>query len=240
MFGRPVEPPPTDFEQVGYAAVPQRPRTGMAVAALVCGILGLVPCGPLLGIVGLILGIIAALRARREPQRYGGKGMAIGGICTGGLSILLLPVVIAIVLPGMARSNELTNRAISQSNLRGIGMAIKLYANDNASAFPPDFQALIADGSCVPKQLTNPNSGRSSGCDYYYVTGLTSGDPKDWIIAFEDPNQNRGEGASVLYVNGTVQFIVEKPGGQFTREISRFKAEYEKKRGEPPVIIPPH
>ncbi len=92
-------------QTAGYAVFGEKPRTGMAVTALVLGIVGLTVCMPL-GIVGLILGIIATVRAGREPQRYGGKGMAIAGICTGSASILwmfiAIPMLIAILLPSLS------------------------------------------------------------------------------------------------------------------------------------------
>lgn len=241
MSGPPLAPPPTDFQQLGYAIPPEKPRTGMAIASLVCGILGLLSCLPA-GIVGCILGIVATVRANRDPARYGGKGLAISGICTGGVSVLMVPVLalmISIMLPSLARAREITKRAVSASNLRGIGQAAMVYAFDNGKVFPPNFQTLITDGTCTPRQLINPSSGRTAGCDYYYVTGLTSDDPRDWIVAYEDPNQHQGEGANVLYVDGTVQFLKEKPGGQFAKEIGRFKAAYESKRGQPPQIIAP-
>jgi len=231
--------PPTEPQQLQDAAPLERPRSGLAITALVLGILGLVFC-PLVGIVGLILGIIATVRAGREPQRYGGKGMAIGGICTGAAGLLFVPMLLAILLPSLSRAREITKRAVDASNLRGIGMAIIVYASDHGDQFPPDLQTLVADGSVSPKQFIDPSSGNAPPrCDYYYVTGLAVKDPAGWIVAYSDPAYHNGEGANVLYLDSSVRFVMEKPSGQFTRELDDFKADYTKKRGQPPVIIPP-
>jgi prepilin-type processing-associated H-X9-DG protein len=215
----------------------------MAIAALVCGIAGLTVCMPVgvVGLVGMILGIVATLRAGREPDRYGGKGLAIGGICTGAASLLLtvvmIPLMVAILLPSLARAREITKRAVDASNLRGIGQAVLVYANDNQDMFPLSLQVLIDDRLIVPKQLVNPSSGHAPPtCDYYYVTGLTSEDRPDWIIAYSDPQYHAGEGANILYLDGHVSFEKEPT---FTQQIDGFKAAYQKSRGKPPVVISP-
>ena len=84
-----------------YAGQPAaRPRgAGMAVAALVLGILALLLCwtiigGVLLGLVAIVLGVVASTRARRGVG--GGFAIAVAGIVLGLLGLLasaLLAVV---------------------------------------------------------------------------------------------------------------------------------------------------
>lgn len=73
--------------------------TGMAVAALVLGILGLLTSafllGGLLGLVAVILGVIALSKIKRGEA--GGRGMAIGGIITGILAMLVTILIVATV-----------------------------------------------------------------------------------------------------------------------------------------------
>ncbi len=243
MSGAPLPPlPPGAGQPIEYAIAPERPRSGMAIAALVCGIVGiaLTPfCVPV-GLVGLILGIIATVRASREPQRYGGKGLAIGGICTGGASVLLALVaipLIAILLPSLSRARGMAKRAVDAANLRGLGQAVQVYASDHGNQFPPDLQTLVSTGTVSATQLVDPSSGNTPPrCDYYYAAGLVGNDPVGWIIAYSDPANHNGEGANVLYVDTRVSFEKEP---RLTQELDRFKAEYEKKRGQPPVIVPP-
>jgi hypothetical protein len=72
---------------------PQAKTSGLAIAALVCGIAGLCTAG-LGGIAGLILGIVAVRKVNRSAGQLKGKGLAIGGIIAGILSILLWAVLI--------------------------------------------------------------------------------------------------------------------------------------------------
>lgn len=71
----------------------------LAIVSLVCGILSLTCCGPVTGIVALVTGFIAKNKIDAEPLHYTGRGMALAGMITGGISILLtiLYIVFAIV-----------------------------------------------------------------------------------------------------------------------------------------------
>lgn len=65
---------------------------------MVCGIISLLSCclwclgGPL-GIVAVVMGHLALSKAKAEPGRYGGKGMAKTGLITGYLALLLTLIV---------------------------------------------------------------------------------------------------------------------------------------------------
>ncbi len=88
---------PTDQGRAGWPAGPSGPRNGMGTAALVLGIIGLVLAlvvlGGLLGIVAVILGIVALGRVRRGEANN--RGVAIAGIVTGALAIVLAGVILA-------------------------------------------------------------------------------------------------------------------------------------------------
>ncbi|MEK6975857.1 MAG: DUF4190 domain-containing protein [Candidatus Thermoplasmatota archaeon] len=83
-----AEPAPAAVQP--YATGPGQPYAGrsqgMAVGALVCGILGLFI--PPLALVAIILAAVAMSSADRDPQRYGGKGMAVAGLVLGILFFL--------------------------------------------------------------------------------------------------------------------------------------------------------
>src|SRR5205809_6547016 len=50
--------------------------------------------------------------------------------------VALLAVAVAIFTPSLCRSRETANRVKCASNLRQIGQALSLYANDNKGALP--------------------------------------------------------------------------------------------------------
>ena len=207
----PEDAGPLAAETVSYSSVPGGAfggsmSQGMAIAALVCGILGLLGCLPV-GIVGIVLGIVALARISREPRRYRGTGMAIGGICTGGVGLLMMPLMIAILLPSLSRARELSKRVVCSANLRGIGQAMYLYAVDeDDGAFPDDINKVIKAGNATPKQFNCP-SDISTASSYHYVPGYgTNSDPTQ-IIMDEDPSIHGGEGGNVLYQDTHVTFV---------------------------------
>jgi Domain of unknown function (DUF4190) len=80
---------------------PQQHRggSGMAITALVLGVLALLTCwtvvgGIFLGLVAIILGFIASSRAKHG--RAGGRAMAIIGIVTGALGLVISIGLIAL------------------------------------------------------------------------------------------------------------------------------------------------
>ncbi|MGN9839401.1 DUF4190 domain-containing protein [Nonomuraea sp. H19] len=77
-------PPSAGFSQPGgyaqYGPPPQpRPINGMAVAALILGIVGLITCG-LTSIPGVIVGHLSLSRIKRTAEE--GQGMAVAGLVT--------------------------------------------------------------------------------------------------------------------------------------------------------------
>jgi len=82
------------------ANVPDRTLpTGLAVASLVLGILavltGFFLLGGLLGLIAVILGIVALGKVKRGEA--GGRGMAIGGIVTGVIGMLIAVLILVTV-----------------------------------------------------------------------------------------------------------------------------------------------
>ena len=86
-----LPPPPPSFNEppgypVGGPGGSPRPagNNGKATLALVCGLVGLII--PLVGIVGIVLGVIARGEIKRTGQA--GDGMAIAGIVCGILGLI--------------------------------------------------------------------------------------------------------------------------------------------------------
>jgi prepilin-type processing-associated H-X9-DG protein len=125
----------------------------VGVGALVCGIIGLLMCLPL-SIVAIILGVRGMNACSRQPTRYTGRGTAIAGLVLGLVGILGLPLLVSIMLPSLARARELSKRTVCSANLRGIGQALYIYAQDEPFAFPAVFKtSKLASGNMY---LFNP------------------------------------------------------------------------------------
>lgn len=213
----PAIPPimPGPVPHAAYTGLPV--RTGMATGALVCGIVGMVTCLPL-AIVGLVLGIIALVRANNEPLTYGGRGRAIAGICTGGIGLVVMPLMIAILLPSLSRARELSKRLVCGANLKGLGTSMLIYINENNAVSDDMFQTFVDTGEIVPKQLICPSSGKTLedvqadpyAC-YVLVPGMAQAlaagvSDTQLVVAYERDN-HAGEGGNVLYADGHAEFI---------------------------------
>ena len=111
-----------------YAAdVPSRslPK-GLAVASLVLGIVGIftafILLGGLLGLVAVILGFVALGKVKKVEAD--GKGLAIGGIVTGAVALLLTVLIVATVGAFFAdKKDELSNLSDCLNNAQGNAQA---------------------------------------------------------------------------------------------------------------------
>jgi hypothetical protein len=105
---------------------PQRQtRNGLAVASLVLGIISI----PTLGLLGvgaitaIVLGSIALNRVKKEPAIHSGKGMAIAGIITSAVSLLLTAMFClfaAIAVPKVYEGVKHTRESLALNSLRVI------------------------------------------------------------------------------------------------------------------------
>lgn len=88
-----------------YGAPPQyqqRPGSGLAIASLILGILSVIGfcipvLAPLLGLIAVVLGFVALSRIR--AGRAAGRGMAIGGLVTGVLGLILGVSILGALVP---------------------------------------------------------------------------------------------------------------------------------------------
>ncbi len=108
------------------------PKKGLAIASLTLGIIGIPTLGLCLigGIAGIALGVMALNKAKLDPTRYGGKGMAIAGIITSGVSLALaIPgIIAAIAIPNLIKSQQVAREVAAVTEVQNIGQAQVLYS----------------------------------------------------------------------------------------------------------------
>lgn len=120
-------------------------------------------------------------------------------------TILAAPALTAsIMLPSLGRARELAKRSVSAANLRAIGMACHMHAQQHQNAFPPNFDTLLKAGILTEKMLESPRlpSGVPA---YVYIAGQSlASDPQN-VLAYE--RQADEEGTNVLFVDGHAEWI---------------------------------
>jgi hypothetical protein len=144
--------------QQPVSAPPGQTQNGLSVASLVLGILSLVGCLFLTGIPAIITGHIAHARAKREPQRYGGAGMALAGLImgyTGTLLVSVVAILAALMLPALAKAKARAQTISCVNNMKQIGLAARIWSNENKEGLPPDF-ITMKDALATPKILVCP------------------------------------------------------------------------------------
>lgn len=135
-------------------ALPQ--RKGMAIASLVLGILSIPSLGGLgIGaLTGLVLGIVALVRANKEPAVYGGKGLAIGGIVTSALAAVMLPFVgifAAIAIPSLLKARVAANESAAIGDIRTVISAQMAYQSINGGLYDARLECLSTPShGCSP------------------------------------------------------------------------------------------
>jgi len=144
-------PPPTSRRRKRKKSAP-----GVAVASLVCGIFGLC-CFPS-GLLALILGIIG-LTKTGSPETSNGRGLAIAGTVLGGVSILVAPLMIAILLPALGASRRTARMMQNSTQLRAVHQGMITFGNSNKNRYP----GLNSRGQfLIDSESTTGNSGDGS------------------------------------------------------------------------------
>jgi prepilin-type processing-associated H-X9-DG protein len=238
--GGPAGQPPYGMAYPGYAAPGVGPKTsGWAITSLVAGIVSVVLfCIPFFSLAVALLGVIGGVLGlkRTADNRAGGRGLAIAGLITGCFGALLGALMIIPVIagtsaffPALANAREQANRVKCAANMRQIGQALMVYANDNNGTFPSKLEdVLSADPTLDPKAFVCPDDKKTppsatnaqatahdiaSGqhCSYIYVgDGVTSSASTDTVLLYEPLGLHKkphNPGMNVLFADGHVEFV---------------------------------
>ncbi|MFA5555107.1 MAG: DUF4190 domain-containing protein [Phycisphaerae bacterium] len=207
------------------AVQPIAPKTsGLAIAALVLGILSFFSCG-LLIIPAMVCGIIAAVQISNSRGRLKGMGMAIMGIVSPAIAIPIIALLMGILMPALVQVRLLAQTMMCGENLKAIGNAMILYADENNGQFPTPERwcdLLIQNADIDPKKFICPSHSEGP-CSYAMnvnAARLGSSAPEDMVLVFEskpDWNlaggkellaaENHRDGVNIVFVDGTVEFV---------------------------------
>ena len=179
-------------------------NSGLATAALICGALGIVTC--VTAPVGLVLGFVAHSRIRASGGRLTGSGMATTGIVLSLIAMLLglVGLMAALLLPALARAKHKAQTIHCVSNLKHLGLAVRIYSADNNDEFPPAQKWCDAIQTSVgsPK-IFQCAAAPNQSCGYAFnakVVGkkLNEVDPQTVVIFESDAGWNMSGGPELM------------------------------------------
>lgn len=186
---------------------PAIPTSQLAIWSLVAGVSGFMCL--FTGPIGVVLGFMARSRIKRSDGKLAGNGLALAGIITGALSLLLSLVGIALVLPMMKlQQRQAFQRAHTincVNNVKQLSLAVRIYAGDNEDVFPPGTNWCEAVFSNVGSQKVfwcpgETNQARSAYALNAAVAGLKEEDvAPDTVVLFEsDAGWNASGGKELM------------------------------------------
>jgi prepilin-type processing-associated H-X9-DG protein len=117
------------------------------------------------------------------------------------------------------RENDL--RALCKSQIRRIGLACEMYAEDNENAFPTNWQQLYPDyidnlGVFLCPSSVNDLRGKeiltAENNSYVLVPGLSSDMPARLILAYDKADNHQGAGRNVLFLDAHVEWMPNADG----------------------------
>lgn len=175
------------------AASPDSGGTGLAVAALVCGIVGL--CVPLLGIVAIILGAVYLARAS-----VNGRGLAIAGIVTGVLGLLsTVALLLALLLPALGQARQAARTVESGAQMQQI-VGVML-----ADAEVPPADANLESRYSLPAEMWISPSAEGAARSYLRIVSEAgaAADPQAPILV-ENPSVVDARTLNIVLADGSV------------------------------------
>jgi prepilin-type processing-associated H-X9-DG protein len=202
-----ISPPPLSPAPL-TAQAPKPKTSGLAVASLILGILGLFTCGTT-ALVGLILGIIAMVRIRNSGGRTGGSGLALAGTIVSAVFVLMLPLLAAMLLPAFVSAKTKAQSIACVNNVKQLALAIRIYSTDNKDQFPPAVTWCDAIQSTVgsDKVFRCPGANSTERCHYAFNAKLSGMDVNkvapETVLIFETTGGWNLNGGPELMLNNS-------------------------------------
>ena len=239
--------PRQQTEAVAYAGAGGRlPPSRVANFAFVCGLISIsallavwfVPLNWIGARIALFAGgiicgfaaVVGGIVGLRVARKRGGAGKTESqvGLIVGGITIALV-VLLLLVVQAITRTYSNVERIKCRSNLRAIGQAMLLYANDNRGQFPQRFGQLVTHADVAPEVFICPasNDHPAAGpttqqtladfatpghCSYIYLgAGMSMPSvPKGFVLAYEPLDNHEKEGAHFIFGDASVEWFDAK------------------------------
>ena len=196
-------PSPTPVYNYNESPQEEGQKKGLAIAALVLGIIGFFTVGVLgVGaIVGIVLACMAMSKIKNDPWQYGGRGMAIAALVLNIVSLVsVVPtaMIAAIAVPNLLASRRAANEGSAQSSMRTLHAAEATYQATKGDGQFGTLNELAAANLIDFKLATGNKNG------YNFTVELTTDEmnyPGFTVVA--RPLTYRSDGIRSFYVDET-------------------------------------
>ena len=197
-------PPPAAAQS--HASITVRGKTsGMAIASLVLGVMGLFSCG-VTALFGLVFGIVGFIAIKKSQGRLSGSGLAIAGIAVSAIFALMLPLFAALLLPALTKAKAKAQGILCMNNAKQITLGIILHADANTNACPSAENWCDAILSEVgTNRIFQCNAAKGSSTSHFAYNKKLDGfdiekvkDPATTVMIFETEGGWNSSGGSEL------------------------------------------
>jgi prepilin-type processing-associated H-X9-DG protein len=135
------------------------------------------------------------------------------------------------VAPSMLKAKAKAARYTCLSNLKNIGMALLMYANDNKDKYPPDLETLVTKTYIRDKRMMICPATNSRDSYIYRGASITTSDIPSLIMVYEKSGNHEG-GRNVLFLDAHAEWVQEE---RF-KELIKKDNDYRRKKGL--VVLP--
>lgn len=197
-------PPPTPVYSSNYdqSDSVEGPKKGLAIAALVLGIIGFFTVG-LIGvgaIAGIVLACVAMSKIKREPWQYGGRGMAIAALVLNIVSLVSfvpIGIIAAVAIPNLLASRRAANEGSAMSSLRTLASAEMAYQATTGAGKYGTLSELAAVNLIDSKLATGTKNG------YNFKVELTTNEDYPGFEVVGVPMTYGNTGIRSFYIDET-------------------------------------
>ncbi len=198
--------------QTSQPVVTAQNTSGMAIASMVCGILGFVTLG-LTGLPAVILGHLSLSRINKSAGSLGGKGMAVAGLITGyiGFGIIFIAILASLAVPAFSAVQMQGSQMKAVNNAKQIVLGMKQYAADHDGKYPATLDVLFDEKILEDRRLLEfPSHLNVPGQGWEYLgAGHTDSDAGNLVI-LTSRKADRTKKKIVAHNDGSVS--VEREG----------------------------
>ena len=189
---------------------PPTHNAGLAIAALVVGILSLLTCGGLgVGaIAAIVCGHMALSSIGKARGGLGGRGMAVTGLVMGYASILLvvIPILASLSMAAISKMGERGQITKGIADARQTALGIRLYAADKGGKYPATLDELVSADVLEREVLDKLQSFKPTGWQGepgYEYRGAAMTDSSDGEMILLISKCQDAKGKRVVVTNDT-------------------------------------